>query len=154
MHSNMIKWQAPEYHYYEKDINWYWLVIILAIIITAIALWQRNFLFAVFTVIASITLLVWGYRKPCIIDFELNDQGLKIDEQFYSKDSFGNFYIIKQNSEWDKLLLKKKAKISSILSIPIPQNEFDKIKQYCLNFWTEAELKESMVDDIFNLLKF
>ncbi len=149
-----IKWQASEYHYHEKDVGWYWLVIILAIIITAIALWQRNFLFAVFTVIASITLLVWGHRKPSLIDFELNDQGLKIDEAFYGKDSFSGFFIIKQNGEWDKLLLKRKTKISSILTIPIPQNEFDKIKQYCLNFWTEAELKESMIDDISSLLKF
>ena len=150
----MIKWQAPEYYYHEKDVSWYWLVVILAIVITAIALWQRNFLFAVFTVIASGTLLAWGYRKPSLIDFELNDQGLKIDENFHSKDSFSNFSIIKESDEWGKLLLKKKSKISNILAIPIPSNEFDKVKQYCLNFWTEAELKESMIDDISNLLKF
>lgn len=150
----MIKWQAPEYHYHEKDVSWYWLVIILAIIITAIALWQRNFLFAVFTIIAGIVLLVWGHKKPSLIDFELNDQGLKIGESFYSKDSFSDFYLIKEGGEWDKLLLKKKTKISSVLTIPTPKSEFDNIKKYCLNFWTEAELKESMVDDISSLLKF
>ncbi|MEK7114818.1 MAG: hypothetical protein AAB847_00435 [Patescibacteria group bacterium] len=150
----IIIWKAPEYHYHEKDVSWYWLVIILAIIITAIALWQRNFLFAVFTVIAGITLLVWGHRKPSLIDFELNEHGLKIGDVFYPKDLFDNFSLNKNGSEWDKLLLKKKSKISNILTIPTPQSEFDNIKKYCLNFWTEAELKESMIDDISNLLKF
>ena len=39
-----IEWQAPAFRYYPKDVSWYWLSFIIAILIMAFAIWQNNFL--------------------------------------------------------------------------------------------------------------
>lgn len=150
----MIQWKALEHSYHEKDISWYWLVIIFAILIAALAIWQGNFLFAVFTVIAAVTVIAWGKREPDLIDFELDNDGLKIGNKFYPKENFNHFSIKITGSEWDKLLLKKKSKLSQPLWLPIPHFEFDNIKKYCLNFWTEEEYKESLLDVLSDYFRF
>ena len=149
-----MKWSAPEYKYYEKDVGWYWLVVIAAIIFTAISLWQRNFLFAVFVVIAAAMMIFWAKRQPDMIDFELSDNGLKIGQKNYTKDYFESFSIREYNSEWDRLFLKTKSKISRSVAIPIPRHQIDKIKEYCLDSWEEVEHKDSLVDEISNFIKF
>ncbi|MDP3892652.1 hypothetical protein, partial [Nocardioides sp.] len=66
-----IEWRAPEFYYREKGVSWYWLSIIAAIVILSVSVWQKNFLFAVFVVIAEILMLVWAGRKPREISFSL-----------------------------------------------------------------------------------
>ena len=62
-----IEWQAPEYFHYQKDVSWYWLVLILGIVTIVFALWQKNFLFAVFVIIAEVLLFYWGRTQPRVI---------------------------------------------------------------------------------------
>lgn len=150
----MIKWQAPEYVYYEKDVSWFWLMIIFAILIVAFALWQHNFLFAIFTIVAAFMLMAWGYRRPDLIDFELNDSGLKIGEKFYPKENFNHFSLQKETDGWHRLFLKNKKQFSLFLTIPTPPAEFDNIRNYCLNFWTEIEREESLIDVLSNFFRF
>ena len=76
MEKIVIEWKAPEFEYREKDVSWYWLSIIAAVVILGAAVWQKNFLFAVFVVIAEILMLVWAGRKPREITFSLNEKGL------------------------------------------------------------------------------
>ena len=48
-----IIWQAPEFRYRHKDESWYWLTIMATAVLFLISLWQKNFLFAIFAVIAN-----------------------------------------------------------------------------------------------------
>ncbi len=73
-----IEWQAPEFEYREKDISWYWLSIIVAVLILSVSVWQKNFLFAAFVVMAEMLILVWAGRKPREISFSLDEKGLTI----------------------------------------------------------------------------
>lgn len=150
----MITWRAPEFQYYEKDVSWYWLVTILGIVVLAAAFWQKNFLFAIFIIIAWGTVLVWGNRKPKKITIELDESGIKVEKNFYPKEKFAHFFIIRGEEEWDRLILKPKSKLSQLLSFAIPHEEFDKVRKYCLNFWTETELPESLVDQLADFFKF
>lgn len=150
----MIHWRAPEFIYHKKDISWYWLVVIIAVVVFAISLWQKNFLFAVFTVIAAGTLLAWGMREPRQLMFELTEEGLHIGKEFYQRDTFSHFHLIKNQGEWDKLILQTKSKISPYFVLPVPREKFDSIKKYCLNFWTETEIEESFIDQLGDFFRF
>ncbi len=89
-----IKWQAPEFEYYPKDILWYWMTIFIAIVILALAIWQKNFLFAVFIIIGEILILIWGSAEPKILDFEINDDGIFVGEnKFYEWDKISGFSL-------------------------------------------------------------
>ena len=59
-----IQWHAPEFEYRAKTMSWYWLSILLAVVILALAVWQKNFLFGIFVIVAEILILVWANREP------------------------------------------------------------------------------------------
>src|SRR5580700_3929311 len=73
-----IKWQAPEYEFQEKGVSWYWLSIIAAALIVGFSVWEKNFLFGLFIVIAEILFIVWGNQQPRLVSFVMNESGLEI----------------------------------------------------------------------------
>ena len=152
-----IKWSAPEYHHYEKDISWYWLVAILGIILTAIALWQKNFLFAVFVIIAALLAINWGRRKPEIVDFILSEKGLDIGgKKNYPYESLEGFAIIElpENSELNELVFKTRGRLNAWLKIIIANQRRDAIKEMLGQHVPEIEYQESLADHISKLLRF
>jgi hypothetical protein len=149
-----MKWSSPEYIHHDKDLSWYFLIAMIVIIIVIISLWQRNFLFAVFTIIAAATLIAWARRQPNIIHFELDGNGLKIENDFYPKEVFTKFAVKNIDAQWSKLLLQKKHKIAFDLVIPVPVDNIDSVRSQCLNLWTETEYQESLVDELAEWLRF
>ena len=77
-----IEWEAPEFEYHEKDPLWYWGSMIIAVIILGIAIWQKNFLFATFIVVAEILLMTIGGKQPRLIRFRIDDRGFEIIGDF------------------------------------------------------------------------
>jgi hypothetical protein len=73
-------WEAPEFEYRPKNISWYWLSIIVSAAIIAFAIWERNFLFGIFIVIAEILFIAWGNETPATIHFVLTENDLSIGE--------------------------------------------------------------------------
>ena len=67
MASFEITWEAPEFEYRPKSVSWYWISIIIAAAIIAFAIWERNFLFGIFIVIAEILFIAWGNETPATI---------------------------------------------------------------------------------------
>lgn len=73
--SFLMAWEAPEFEHREKDISWYWISIIVATLIIAFAVWQKNFLFGFFIVIAEILFVLWGNEKPRTVEFRITNKG-------------------------------------------------------------------------------
>lgn len=146
----MLKWSAPEYEYNPKDISWYWLLVIAVIIIVAISLWQKNFLFAIFMLIAVPVLFFWGRREPRLMELELDNKGLHIDKEFLPYENFEGFAIE------EELLFKKKGRLNPYLRLSLPEDDQEKsaIKKHLAGFLPEIEYKGSLVDAISKLLKF
>ena len=78
-----IAWEAPEFEHRPKGPMWYWVSMIVALVLLGAAVWQRNFFFAVFIVIAEVLLIVWGSYEPRKVKFEVSEHGLHIDGKRY-----------------------------------------------------------------------
>ncbi len=74
----MIHWQAKEFEFAPKSAIWYWLSVILAVALIALAVWMKNFLFGFFILVAEILVLVWGSEVPAELDFSLDKDKLEI----------------------------------------------------------------------------
>lgn len=145
----MIQWHSFEFHYHEKDEAWPVLVIMGAVIISAIALWQRNLLFVIFTVVAAGLMLVWGRRKPRRLMFALDAKGLHIDDRIYPFHDFSSFALYE-----DTLLMHPKSRIRPLFSIIIPREKGNAIREYLLAFLPEVEYTESFMEIIGHWLRF
>lgn len=152
-----INWSAPEFEFITKGIGWYWLTIIVAIIMSALALWQENVLFVVFIVIAAILVLSWGKSQPKMIDFRLDENGLAIGEQKnYSYGELKGFTIRRGyvDSELVEIVFQKKSKLSPYVKILASGQDADAIKEFLIQHLSEIEYEESLIEHIARILRF
>ncbi|MCS6789129.1 MAG: hypothetical protein NZ484_00995 [Patescibacteria group bacterium] len=152
-----IEWEALEYEYYPKNILWFWSSIFIAIIILIIAIWQKNFLFAIFIIIAEVLILIWGNHTPRILKFKINKDGIYIDQYtLYNFEEISNFSTT--SSLMDELTIIKlnfKNKLKFNTTILVPNNILEEIKNifYEKNI-PEIEYEEHFIDSLQKILKF
>lgn len=160
---NYISWQAPEYEYYQKEAGWYWISLIVGIVLIAISLWQENFLFAVFIVIAWILLINISGRFPTIWEFNLDEKGLTIrlpnvdashKPKFYPMHNIEGFDIHPATDEYKELIFKFKSKFSTYLKINFYSQDEEKIKSFLLNFMPHMEYDRNFIDSLSHLIRF
>jgi len=99
-----ITWDAPEFEYREKEVSWYWLSIIAAALIIAFAVWDKDFLFGFFVVVAEILFIVWGNRVPHVITFTLTDSEIDIGGyKSYLLKEFESWSVDSTGEEWAEI---------------------------------------------------
>lgn len=152
---NSIKWQAPEFDYRKKDVSWYWMSIIVSVLILAFAVWQKNFPFGFFIVIAEIMVLIWASTEPPIIDFELNEGGISIGEKkFRAHKEFANFSIDEERGgEWSHVFFQF-HNARPRLKIKIPAARIGELRQALKGILPEIKHEHSLVDAIEELIGF
>lgn len=155
---NEIKWVAPEFEYFAKDISWSWLVMIVGIIVIAIALWQRNFLFAIFLIISVLLIIFWGKQKPRDIEFTLDEHGLDIErKKFYPYHGFEGFSVrplMAKDEKYTQLVFKFRARLKPYFKIGIKVNDIEKFKKFINQYIPEIEYEESISDHLSKIFRF
>lgn len=153
----IISWDAPEFEHYDRDILWYFLMVIAATALVLLALWQRNFLFVVFVLIASVTLFAWSRRAPRVYRVAIDETMLTIGHfPPRALDSFVGFMIAharQNNPEWGKLLLQSKHRFSTHLTILIPRGKLAQVAERLLRQIPQLEYEESATDALVRLFK-
>ena len=150
-----IIWQAPEFKYRDKDISWYWMTIIIASLLVLISLWQRNFLFAIFTIIAEIMLMFWANEFPKDLQFKIDKNGIHIGKiKSYSYEEISGFHIIEGEDGAGELILKTKNKIHPYIKILLANEDTQKVKDYLKPHLSEMDYEESLSDIIFRIVGF
>lgn len=144
-----IEWQTQEYDYLKKDTIWYLVVVGIGLLLILFALWQRNFLFAVFILFAVLTVIIWNKQKPRKIKCVLDEKGIKINNKFYDLEDFSGFDLFE-----GLLVLKKSGYLGRYLKIKITDNVGDKIKKQLQKKLSEVEYEESIIDIIGDYLGF
>ncbi len=153
--TDSISWQAPEFEFNFKDVSWYWISLIIAIILIFVALWQKNFLFAVFIVFAELAVLYLANKSPQMWQFKINEKGIYIGEsKLYEFAKIDCFDIHSYSSEFSELIIKLKSKLNPYIKIFIPPEDEKVIKDYLLNHIPQEELSESLVDSLEKLIRF
>lgn len=154
--SNETSWSAPEYEYWPKSVSWFWLTIIAAILILAVAVWQKNFLFGFFVIVAEILLIVWGNREPREVHFSVSDRGLTIDnKKLYAWSEIQNWSADEpRESGRGDIILDFKARFRPNLRILVPKDRFAEVKAALAERLPEVEREESVIDSLEKFLGF
>jgi len=139
--SYMISWESPEFHYHDKDEAWPAIVVLVGAAVAGFSLWQHNFLFFVFSLIATGLVLVWGRRRPRIFVFSLGKSGVHIDGRLYPYRDFDGFAIGE-----DVLQLSTKSPLRPRFTLIMPDEKVDKVREYLLAFLPEIEYDESFIE--------
>jgi len=155
MASFEINWEAPEFEYRPKTVSWYWLSIIIAAAIIAFAIWERNFLFGIFVVIAEILFIAWGNEVPRTIGFSLSENNLKVgDAKQYPIRLFESFSVNEQEGEWTELFFLFKAKLKTPLKIMLPKAKLEEVRKNVRTILREVEFEPSLLDSLEKIIGF
>lgn len=159
--SAFIEWQTPEFEYAVKDVSWYWLSLMVAIVLFALAIWQGNFLFSIFIIIAWLVIVYLSRRFPTVWQFKIDENGVDIylpknreNEKFYAYKEIEGFDIHPMSDEYKELVFKIKARFSPYLKINIRAADEEKIKNFLTKFLPQEEYQPSFIDSLSKLIKF
>jgi hypothetical protein len=151
-----IKWHAPEFDFREKDISWYWISIIIAVLLVGAAIWQKNFLFGFFVVVAEILVISWANQEPPLVEFTLNENGVGIGPQkIYAFSEMESFAVDeKSDNEWPPAYFQFRRKLKIPLKIRVPKDRREEIKKALAQVLTQIEFQQSLLDTVEELVKF
>jgi hypothetical protein len=119
-------------------------------LLLALAVWQRNYVFAVFIVIAELMLLMWGSSEPPMVAFKLDQRGLTIgatkfypfsDIKDWSADSQGFF-----DPAWPDIFLHLKHHFHTGLRIKVPQVLLVDVEKILRAHAPEVPFEPTMID--------
>ena len=150
---NGISWQTLEYRHREHAKDWYWAVGIITIAATVTALILKDFLFALFILIAAFAMVAIAGRKPRMVSFEINDKGVIADRLFYSYDGIESFWVEKMENH-SELLLKLNRDFMPQLIVPLGDLDPEEIREFLLNHLHEVEQHEQILHKFMDYLGF
>lgn len=127
---DVITWQAPEFEHIEKSTTWYWGSMGIAVVLIAIALWQKNFLFAVFIVVAELAIFMFAGEKPKMWDFAIDERGITIEKhKTYRYQDITLYDIHDFSDEYSELVLRTRSKIHHYVKIFIRVEDEERIME-------------------------
>ena len=141
---NTIEWSAPEYTHKERGNDWFWALGLITIVVCGIAIWLKNYVFAVFLAVAGCTLIMFTMRHPQNVTFIVETKGLTMGKDLHLWKDVKSFNI--KNNEKDvyaKLLIETSKYFLPIYTIPFPKEKMDEIKETLLKVIPRSEIDES-----------
>lgn len=150
-----VSWRAAEYRYFKKSPTWYMWVMGGTVLLIIFSIWQNNFFFAVFIAIAAVMVIFMGKKKPRVIDFKIDEEGVHIGKDtFYPYKNLEWFAIRTRPESLNEIVVRRDSKINPIVKIQADSKVTPKAREILKEKLEEKEYEESFIDSITSLFRF
>jgi len=146
----IIRWSAEEFEYSEKSVDWFWAVGVVSVGFAVLSIFLGNLLFALLIIISAFALSMQAVRKPKVINFEINDEGIIIDKKLYIYNTLESFWVINK----EKIIIKSKKAVVPFLIIPLQNMNPKIVREYLLKNLKEEEMSEPFGQVVMEKLGF
>jgi len=157
----LLAWKAPEHYFFPKSPRWYVAIVVLALIAVVVAIFQANFMFLLFIIIALVVILFLANNTPKMMECALSDEGIAVIREGLTEESAeeGEFYAYPElsgfaihhnplDTEYSEIILRKKEKLSTYIKIMIADHSALKAKEILDYYLPEFEYEESFSDHL------
>jgi len=146
-----LTWSAPEYEEQEKSTDWFWALGVVAITGALTAFIFGNFFFGILILLSGSLLYVFARKSPDLIEYELNDKGLRIKSHIYLYKYIGSFWVDK--TEPPHLFIRTERFFMPVISIPIDREHENEIENiFVSNKVAKEEMKHHPAEKIIERL--
>ena len=143
----IISWQAPDHDLTEKSADWYISVIVIGVAVAIASLLVDNLLFAIFSLLATTSIIIHVAKKPELIDIHLTTEGIEIRHDFYPYGKLHSFWI-ENNKGRDELLLHSDRAVLPHLVVPIRDAHPEDIRGELRQHIPERQTHKNLADKI------
>ncbi|MEK7464772.1 MAG: hypothetical protein AAB617_03290 [Patescibacteria group bacterium] len=155
MDKTEINWRAAEYEHVRKSEAWYLFIIVASVTLIIFSLFQRNFFFAIFVVLASLMIIAFGRRKPQVFDFKINTEGVAIGKKItYHYDQLQGFSIRNRPGRLDELIIRRKTPFNPFVRIPLDSKIASKARELLKDKLPETVHEDSLLELLGEWLGF
>ena len=149
-----VSWTASEYISHEKSASWHGLLFVVAGIMTlAVYIISHDILAGIVILLSASAMSVYAKKKPQQKSYELNSEGVAIDNQFFSYDGFRSFSIIEEGAI-DSIWLKPLKRLSPTVVIYFPTDQLDEIEELLSKFLPFEEKSLDLIDRATKRIRF
>ena len=149
-----ICWAAPEFEKREKSPAWFLIIGVFALVIFAVALLMKNFIFAILILLAVFAVFIYAIKEPRLAHFKIDSSGIAIDEKLYSYAELDSFWIFYEPGAPKELSIKCKKWLTPLIKISIKDRDPIAIRQALSQFIPEEKQEESLADIIARSIGF
>lgn len=143
-----ITWEIKT-HAEREHGDWFYIIVLSATILLLIfSVWQKDFLFGVFVILAAGTILFLSTQRAEVYKFNLSQDGVAVGdkEATYPYEKFTHFDIYEYNPDENELFLVFKEKFKPLLRIRIYKGDVEKIKAFLLEKLPQKKTEPSLTD--------
>ncbi len=153
--TNTLNWRTEEHHHIERGSDWYWALGIIALSTATTAILFSNFFFALLIIVGAATLGLIVSKKPLEVDFELSEQGLVVNDEFYAYDHMFAFWIEIDENEKASLLIDTPRIMTPDLVVPLADVDPATVREIFIEKGVpETPLRESFYHKVLELFGF
>jgi hypothetical protein len=156
MNRETIDWNMHEFHYLQKNADWYWALGIISIAAAIAAIYFNNILFAIIILLGAFALGMHGNVEPKVLSYKLSRRGATIEDTLYPFDTLDSFWVEEHDHKPHRILVKSRKLLMPYIIMPLsPDVDPDEIRHFLLDHGLpEEELHEGVVRQIFEHLGF
>ncbi|MFA6136362.1 MAG: hypothetical protein WC705_03360 [Candidatus Paceibacterota bacterium] len=149
----IISWEIKSHEEREKSQWFYFITLGVMVLLLVFSVWQKNFLFGIFIILATGTILFLSTQRPEVFLFKLSDKEISIGEEtVYSYDRFNHFDIYEFGDGDFELFLVFKEKLKAILRIRIYKGDKEKIEEFLKVKLPQKKTEPSLLDLVSKII--
>jgi hypothetical protein len=142
MQGKVFTWSALEYEEKERSRDWFWALGIIVVTGAIASIIFSNYFFAALLVLGGVMLAFYAIKKPDLINYELNEEGLLMKHRFFPYENIKAFWVqadFTPNSKLKPMLfIHIERAFLPVISIPIHIESAEDIH----NIFTSQEIAE------------
>lgn len=148
-----LTWSAPEYEHKEQNRDWFWALGIVVVAGSITSIIFHNYFFAILLVLGGILMVMFAIKKPDVVNYEINNKGLKIRDRLYPYESIKNFWVRQEGNP--HLFIESQRIFMPVIQVPIEPYMAEDIRQAMLSHGvSEQEMKEHATEKVMDFLGF
>lgn len=152
MAKEIVNWEAREYILGEKKTGWYVGLVVVALGLIALAVWQEWWTFVVLIVLATVSLWIYTVRPPRVLHYSLGNKGLSEGNKLYPYEDYRAFGVLKEGKNFAIVLIPRK-RFSPGVKVYFPEETGEKIVDAFGARLPMDEVKMDVLDKIVGFLR-
>lgn len=149
-----ITWTASEYIAHHKTATWYVTLVIIAVAAAGLAYFAtKDWITGVSIILIALVFGLSAARKPRVLEYRLDNRGLKIAQKSYSYGIFRSFAVIDEGAFSSIVFMPLKRFMPMVTIYYAPEDE-NRIVQIIADHLPIEQRKHDAIDALLHKIRF
>ena len=148
----VVNWEAKEYIEQKKNAGWYAGFAVVVLVLIAVAILLKYWLFIAVIVLAAITMMIYTMRPPRTLHYSLDEKGMTEGNNLHTYESFRSFGILNEDNHYCIVLMPKK-RFGTRVTVYFPETEGEQIVDMFGAHLPMEEVHYDLVDKLVRWLR-